>query len=170
MIKKMTNNDDPGLVRQRRGFLRVLSEERTPYTRQACLSDFWSCTRPIKIISFLYQFQNLKRQNEYTLTRSQRFFVMPIAEHEWFAILAVGFVTVFPTLSFGLLLDNEAIWKGVDWKNSRHPLFVCYLELLSRPPSGTTLHNVTALLHIQDIEITSKFWVTTFTQNIELKG
>ena len=27
----MSNNDDQGLVRQRRGFLRVLSEQRTPY-------------------------------------------------------------------------------------------------------------------------------------------
>ena len=40
--------------------------------------------------------------------------------------------TVLTSFDFGFLLNNEAIWKGMDG-GSKHPLFVCYLSVISNP-------------------------------------
>ena len=51
MIKlMMSNNDDQGLGRQRRGFLRVLSEQRTPYMWQRLPAPLLMMHQPSKYL------------------------------------------------------------------------------------------------------------------------
>ena len=64
-MKMMTNNDDDGKVRQRRGFLRVLSEQRTPYVGSCLPGRLLMMHQPSK-----YEVLNISFNEEYTLTRS----------------------------------------------------------------------------------------------------